>query len=29
VAVAVAAQLMQMRVAQRPAVVRTVALEGG
>ncbi|MEX3841045.1 xanthine dehydrogenase accessory protein XdhC [Paraburkholderia sp. BR10882] len=26
-AVAVAAQLMQMRVAQRPAVVRTVALE--
>ncbi|MBV8629057.1 MAG: xanthine dehydrogenase accessory protein XdhC [Paraburkholderia sp.] len=29
IAVAVAAQLMQMRVAQRPAVVRTVALEGG
>ncbi|MCX5539899.1 xanthine dehydrogenase accessory protein XdhC [Paraburkholderia sp. CNPSo 3076] len=27
IAVAVAAQLMQMRVAQRPAVVRTVALE--
>jgi len=29
IAVAVAAQLMQMRVAQRAAAVRTVALEGG